>query len=479
MSDRSIQERMFEELTDKRVFEQAKAFAFDYMDCVAERSVFPEQGAIDGLRVFDEPMPNDPSPSGEVIAALHDFGSPATVAQTGGRYFGFVSGNVVPAALAASWLAGAWDQNAALDVMSPIAAKLESVCEGWLVDLLGLPEGTAAGLVSGTSVATFCGLAAARYSILSKLDWDVNAKGLRGAPRIRFVASDQSHGSVFKALALLGIGRNEVEIVPSDSQGRIDPAHLPAIDDRTLLVLQAGNVNTGAFDAFSSICSGVREAGGWVHVDGAFGLWAAASPGLKYLTDGVEFADSWSVDGHKTLNTPYDCGVILCRDRRSLVTSMQATGSYIQLSDQRDGMFYGTDMSRRARSIELWATLKYLGRSGVAELVDGLCERASQFATELAERGFRILNEVVFNQLLVASETPEETEAILIQLQKGGVLWCGGTSWKNEAAIRISICSWATTENDVRECVAAFVEARVRVRAAGRIGGSCIGSTIG
>jgi len=464
---RTIREKMFGELSDKDVFEQAKTYALEYMDAVGGRSVFPEQAAVEALRVFDEPLPKDPSPGIDVIATLRDFGSPATVAQTGGRYFGFVNGNVVPTALAASWLAGAWDQNAALGVMSPIAAKLESVCEEWLVDLLGLPEGTAAGLVTGTSVATLCGLAAGRYSILKKLGWDVNADGLRSAPLVRFVASEESHASVFKALALLGIGRNEVVLVPSDSQGRLDPLHLPQPDECTVLILQAGNVNSGAFDAFSSLCSRVRDSGGWIHVDGAFGLWAAASPTLRRLTAGMDQADSWSADGHKTLNTPYDCGVILCRDRGALVGAMQAKGSYLPRSDQRDGMDYGPDMSRRARSVELWATLKYLGRAGVIELIDGLHERAAQFSEELGNRGFRILNDVVFNQVLIAGETPEQTEAILTRIQGGRVLWCGGTSWNGEPAIRISVCSWATTETDVRECVAAFMEARDTASEAG------------
>jgi glutamate/tyrosine decarboxylase-like PLP-dependent enzyme len=265
---------------------------------------------------------------------------------------------------------------------------------------------------------------------------------------------------VFKALALLGIGRNEVEIVPFDTQGRIDPAHLPALDEGTLLILQAGNVNTGAFDPFLSVCRRVRDSVGWIHVDGAFGLWAAASPHLRHLTAGMEFADSWSADGHKTLNTPYDCGVILCRDRDSLLGSMQAHGSYLPRSDQRDGMAYGPDMSRRARAVELWATLKFLGRTGVTELVEGLHERALQFARGLDDEGFRILNEVVFNQVLVAGDTPGQTEAILDRIQRGNVMWCGGTSWKGEPAIRISVCSWATTEGEVRECVGALAKAR-------------------
>jgi glutamate/tyrosine decarboxylase-like PLP-dependent enzyme len=329
-----------------------------------------------------------------------------------------------------------------------------------LVDLLGLPEGTAIGLVGGSSVATMCGLAAARHALLRRLGWDVNLQGLRGAPELRVVASEQAHVTVFKALALLGIGRNEVELVAADSQGRIDPNQLPTMDARTLLVLQAGNVNSGAFDPFSSICPMAREAGSWVHVDGAFGLWASASARLRHLTEGTDLADSWSCDGHKTLNTPYDCGVVLCRDRDSLVAALDVSGSYLPRGDERDGMVYGPDMSRRARSVELWATLKSLGRSGVAALVEGFCERARQFSQELEGAGFRILAEVEFNQILVATETPHETEAVLARVQSSGELWCGGTMWRGEPAIRISVCSWATTEDDVRRSVEAFVAAR-------------------
>jgi len=469
MSSSSIFQLMHQDRRDKQLFELARSYASEYMDEVAERSVFPSSKALENLTAFDQPLPEEPTPGERLLTELHEMGSPATVTSTGGRYFGFVNGSVVPAALAASWLSGSWDQNAALYVMSPVAGKLESVCQDWLVDLLGLPEETVAGLVTGTSVATLCGLAAARFSTLRRLGWDVGAQGLRNAPAIRMVVSEQAHGTVFKALALLGFGRNEVEVVPSDSEGRIDPDLVPALDDRTVLVLQAGNVNTGSFDAFGEICPRARAAGAWVHVDGAFGLWAAASSTRSYLTDGMGMADSWSVDAHKTLNAPYDCGIILCRDAEALISAMENTGSYIQRSEERDGLVFGADMSRRARSVELWATLRFLGRSGISQLVDGLCERASQFARELQERGFRVLNDVVFNQLLVAGETPEETTGVLRGVQDSGECWCGGTSWNGQPAIRVSVCSWATSEEDVTRSVEAFVEARRRHQAAQRI----------
>ena len=464
MKNRSIHAMMREELAAKILFEQAKKYAFEYIDEMPERMVFPAEGALQGLAQFDEPLPAAPHPAAEVLSQLHQYGSPATVAQTGGRYFGFVNGSIIPAALAARWLSDTWDQNAALHVTSPAASKLEQICQQWLVELFNLPACTAAGLVGGTSIATFCGLAAARYTILHRLGWDVNDQGLFDAPKIRVVLSEQAHGTVYKALSLLGIGRKSLEIVPADSQGRLDVTKLPELDARTILLLQAGNVNSGAFDNFVEICQRANKAQAWVHIDGAFGLWAAASKAKSHLTRGIGSADSWSVDGHKTLNTPYDCGVILCKHPDALVSAMQATGSYIQFSDYHDGMLYGPDMSRRARSVELWATLKYLGREGVEQLVDGLCARADQFAAELDQQGFRILNDVVFNQVLVACDTAQQTQAALENVQRSGVMWCGGTTWQDEPAMRISVCSWATTEADVTMSVAALAKARDSVR---------------
>jgi glutamate/tyrosine decarboxylase-like PLP-dependent enzyme len=456
----SIRETMFAQIADKMLFEQAKSYAYAYMDEANRRRVFPDNEAIDKLAVFDEPLSQDPSLAAEILKLLDEVGSPATVAQTGGRYFGFVCGGAVPAALAARWLSDIWDQNPALNVISPAVAKLEQVCEQWVRDLLGLPSGTVAGFVSGTSIATMCGLAAGRYSILKDQGWDVNANGLFGAPPVRVVVSQQAHGTVFKALALLGLGRDRVELIPADSEGRLDTAHLPKLDSSTLVILQAGNVNSGSFDDFEQICGLAQSAGAWVHIDGAFGLWAAASPNKKYLTKGIEKADSWSVDGHKTLNTPYDCGIILCKNRDALVASMQATGAYIQYGENRDSMLYTPDMSRRARAVELWATLRFLGRTGIAELVDGLCDCAAQFAEQLSANGFRVLNKVVFNQVLVACDTPAETEATLARIQASGECWCGGTSWQDKPAIRISVCSWATTSDDVARSVQTFIRAR-------------------
>jgi len=459
----SLQEEMYAQIQSKVLFEQAKSYAYSYMDGVYERNVFPTDEAITTLDIFDESLPGSPGNPDEILRLLHEHGSPATVAQTGGRYFGFVNGSSLPAALAVKWLSDIWDQNAALYVISPIVSQLEATCEKWLVDLLDLPVGTAAGFVSGTSTAILCGLAAGRNELLHRLGWDVNSDGLFGAPKLRVVIGEQAHATVFKALALLGLGRARVEIVPTDNQGRMMADKMPVLDNRCLVIVQAGNVNSGAFDPIEAIGDLARGADAWLHIDGAFGLWAAGSRTKKYLTHGLEKADSWSVDAHKTLNAPYDCGIILCKHRETLVTAVQATASYILYSEKRDGMHYTPEMSRRARVVELWATLKSLGKDGLEELVDRLCGHAERFAEHLHTKGFRILNDVVFNQVLVACETPELTKATLENIQKSGECWCGGAVWNGEPVIRISVCSWATTLADVERSVSAFVNARKTV----------------
>ena len=439
---------------------QALEYAVDYLSTINERSVAPSADALVGLSKFDEPLPTIGSDPSATLDMLHEFGSPATVAQIGGRYFGFVNGGIYPPALAARWLADAWDQNSALYVMSPVASRIEEVCERWLVDLFRLPLDTAVGFVSGTSMSLMCGIAAARHSLLARSGWDVVGQGLFGAPQIRVVLGEQAHGTVFKALSFLGLGRDRVEKVSCDSQGRINPESLPQLDANSLLILSAGNVNSGAFDDMKTLIAVAREAGAWTHVDGAFGLWAAASPATAHLYDGAEYADSWSVDAHKTLNVPYDCGAIFCRDRHALVSALQATGSYIQWSENRDGMMTTPEMSRRARVIELWMVMKTLGRSGIAQLVEQLCARAKQFADELHRHGFEIVNTVVFNQVLVACSSDSDTTRTLEEIQRSGVCWCSGSSWQNRQVIRISVCSCSTTETDVLRSVETFILAR-------------------
>jgi glutamate/tyrosine decarboxylase-like PLP-dependent enzyme len=359
----NIRENMFHEMADKSIFNQAKEYAYDYADKSFERNVYPTQDAIDGLSIFDEELPEHTNNPANILEQLHKYGSPATVSQIGGRYFGLVNGGIIPTALAAKWLTDFWDQNTPLFISSPIVSKLESVVEKWLIQIFNLPDKTVAGFVSGSSMAILCGLAAARFRILKRMNWDVNAKGLYNAPKIRIVAGMQAHGTVLKAIAILGLGKDNVEFVDVDDQGRIISEKMPALDENTLLILQAGNVNTGSFDNFNEICDKAVTANAWIHIDGAFGLWAAGSKNLSHLTKGIEKANSWSVDGHKTLNTPYDCGIVLCNDIEALVSALQATGSYIVYGNNRDGMLYTPEMSRRARIVELWASLKYLGQN--------------------------------------------------------------------------------------------------------------------
>jgi glutamate/tyrosine decarboxylase-like PLP-dependent enzyme len=367
---------------------------------------------------------------------------------------------VLPASLAAKNLSLFWDQVSAMQVMSPITAKLEAIVEKWLVDLLRLPPNTVAGFVSGSSMANFCGLVAARYRILKNKGWDITEKGLFDAPRIRVVAGRHAHSTILKAVSLSGIGKSNIEWVDVDDQGRIIPELIPLLSDNTILILQAGNVNSGSFDNFKSICQKAQAQGAWVHIDGAFGLWAQASQKLKHLTDGIEFANSWTVDAHKTLNTPYDSGVILCADKEALVSSLHMTGGYIITGNERDGMLYTPEMSRRARIIEFWAALKYLGKDGLGEMIQGFHERAIQFSKGLNEiKGFHILNEVVFNQVLVGCETEEITTQTISKIQELKVCWVGGSTWLGKKVIRISVCSWATTETDVDLSVKSFEQA--------------------
>jgi len=452
---------MHREQQSKSLLEQAKGYAYEYADGAAQRNVFPSKQALANLEQFVEDLPASSGDATAILKQLHEYGSPATTAQTGGRYFGFVNGGTLPVTLATKWLSDVWDQNTALYAMSPIASKLEEICERWLRQLFGLPDSTVAGFVSGTSSAILCGLAAARYRLLQNQGWDFNQQGHNGAPALRIIAGRHIHGAVTKAVALLGFGLDNIEWVEGDDQGRILPEQLPQLDGSCIVLLQAGNVNSGSFDPFDGICDRANEVGAWVHIDGAFGLWAGATKRLKHLTQGMEKAHSWSVDGHKTLNTPYDSGILLCRDRDALIMALQASGAYLNFSENRDGMLYTPEMSRRARAIELWAALKYLGADGVDELVYGMHERALQFAEELGAAGFEILNDVVFNQVIVApADKDAETDKILAAIQDSGECWVGGSVWQGKKVIRVSVCSWVTSPEDVSRSVQAFIKAR-------------------
>lgn len=432
--------------------------AVRYLAALPGRRVNPQPSAVERLDQLGGNLPEEPSDPAAALALLDEIGSPATVASTGGRYFGFVIGGSVPAALAANWLAGAWDQNAGFRVMSPVAAKLEEVVIAWMTELLALPSGCGAGFVTGTTMANFSALAAARTALLKRHGWDVEENGLFGALPITVVVGEEVHVSATKALAMLGLGRSRVISVPADSQGRMRAEALPALDDRTIICIQAGNVNTGAFDPAAEICERARAAGAWVHVDGAFGLWAAASPELAHLVNGFSLADSWAVDCHKWLNVPYDSGAVFVREPRHLRAAMALSAAYLQPSEHRDPCQYTPEASRRARGIELWAALRSLGRRGLADLIERDCRFARRFAERLRSAGFEVLNDVVLNQVLVAFGSDQEATQVIRGVQEEGTCWCGGTQWHGRTAMRISVSSWATTEEDVERSATAILK---------------------
>jgi glutamate/tyrosine decarboxylase-like PLP-dependent enzyme len=443
--------------TIERVMIEANDCARAYVAGLGSRPVFPRAEALMALEELERPLPVGPSDPVEVIAELHRLGSPATVASAGGRYFGFVIGGVLPAALGASWLASTWDQNAALVTTSPIAAALEKVALGWLRQLLRLPSEAAGALVTGATMANLTALAAARRSLLARAGWNADEDGLFGAPPITVVVGEEVHISVLKALGLLGLGRKRVVQVPVDGQGRMRADALPPLSGPTIVCLQAGNVNTGAFDPAVPVIEAARAAGAWVHVDGAFGLWAAAAPGRADLVRGYEGADSWAVDAHKWLNVPYDSGLCFVRDAEALRGAMAATAAYAPGGREREPSHYTPEFSRRARGAEIWAALRQLGAVGVADIVERSCHRAAHMAEALRASGHQILNDVVLNQVLVAFGSPEQTARVIAAVQREGTCWCGGTVWQGQSAMRISVSGWATTHEDVERSVQAIL----------------------
>ena len=430
-----------------------------YLEAIPGRRASPSPEAIDHLARLGGPLPDVGDNPAAVLATLDEIGSPATVANTGGRFFGFVQGGALPATVAANWLAGAWDQNVCLRTLSPVGAHLEEIALGWILEVLGLPASCGGALVTGAQMANFTALAAARHALLEQAGWNVEADGLFGAPPITVVVGGEVHVTLLKALALLGLGRNRVVTVPADSQGRMRADALPRLDGPAIVCAQAGNVNTGACDPFEEIVEWAHRSNAWVHVDGAFGLWAAAAPARAHLVRGVEAADSWATDAHKWLNVPQDCGIALVREPRHLRAAMGITSAYLNPGERREPMQWGPESSRRARGIEVWAALRTLGRDGVAELIERTCRHASRFAERLRAAGFTILNDVVLNQVLVSFGDAAATERVIAGVQAEGTCWCGGTVWQGRTAMRISVSSWATTEQDVDDSVAAIVRA--------------------
>lgn len=441
----------------RKLLEDAAQRAISYLETLAERPVAPTAAAVAKLTTLAGPLAEGGSDPQDVIRLLDEIGTPATMAIAGPRFFGFVMGGALPATVAANWLATAWDQNTGLYSPTPTTSQLEQVALDWLLDLCHLPANCGGGFVTGATMANFTALAAARHALLQRAGWNVEAEGLFGAPPITVVVGEEAHPTLFKSLGLLGLGRTRVVKVPVDSQGRMRAAALPPLSGATLVCVQAGNVNTGAFDPLAEICARAREAGAWVHVDGAFGLWANTAPTTAPLAEGLAEADSWATDFHKWLNVPYDSGIAIVRDADALRSSMAITADYLPTSEFRNPSDFTPELSRRARGVEVWAALRSLGRAGVSELIERNCRQARRFAAGLAEAGFPILNEVVLNQVLVAFGDAATTNRVIAELQADGTCWCGGTIWQGQTAMRISVCSWATTDADVELSLAAMI----------------------
>ncbi|MGB5844676.1 MAG: pyridoxal-dependent decarboxylase [Anaerolineales bacterium] len=442
----------------KRLLNDSAQRAIAYLEHIEQRKVAPDPQAVKALQELDTPLQDQSSDPHEVLSILDKYISPATLATTSGRFFGYVIGGSYPVSVAANWLASAWDQNTGLYEATPGTAYIEELALNWLIDLFDLPPESGGAFVTGATVANLCGLATGRHVVLDRAGWDVEGDGLFNAPPITVIIGAEAHPVLFKSLGLLGLGRNRVVCLPTDNQGRMRADQLPAISGPTIVCLQAGNLNTGAFDPFEEIIDRVHAAGGWVHVDGAFGLWAAVSPSHAHLTAGVEKADSLATDAHKYLNVPYDSGLAFVRNPEALRSAMAITAEYLPTdSAYRNPSDYTPELSRRARGIEVWAALKYLGKDGVAKLVDDTCRHARRFAEGFSAAGYQILNEVVLNQVLVSFGEPQKTLQIISDIQEDGTCWMGSTKWQGHTAMRISVSSWATTDEDVEKSLAAIL----------------------
>ncbi len=449
----------------RTLFHSATNRALNYLDSIQTRRVGPTEKAIANLKLFDEPLPEQPTDPEKVLQQLDEVGSPATMAIAGPRFFGFVIGGSLPVALASNWLAGAWDQNTGLYNITPTTAHIEQVALRWLLDLLKLPRESGGAFVTGATVANFTALAAARHAVLAKAGWNVEADGLFGAPPITVVIGAEAHPTLIKSLGLLGLGRTRVIKVPVDNQGRMRVEALPPLSEPAIVCAQVGNVNTGACDAVREICECAHKAGAWVHVDAAFGLWASAAPSRAYLTNGIANADSWATDAHKWLNVPYDCGIAFVRDSEALRAAMAITAEYLPtVTENRNPSDYMPELSRRARGVEVWAVLRSLGRSGVADLIERTCRHARRFAEGFSSARYQILNEVVLNQVLVSFGNAETTNRIITEIQNDGTCWCGGTVWQGKTAMRISVSSWATADDDVEKSLEAVLRIAAKVK---------------
>ena len=445
--------------------ERAHQLALDWLSSLEDRPVPPQADVEQVTQALGTELPEGPTDPADVVDALAKACEAGLTATPSGRFFGFVIGGTHPAALAADWLVSAWDQNSGLRRLTPAHSAVEDVASAWLLDLLGLPDESAVGFVTGATMSNFTCLAAARDAVLRKAGWDVAANGLNGGPRVRVLVGEERHDTVDLALRYLGLGVPEV--VAADDQGRSDAGALRAALDAgpevpTVVVLQAGNVHSGAFDPFEEAVEVAHEHGAWVHVDGAFGLWAAVSPSYRHLVAGVDGADSWTTDAHKTLNVPYDCGLAIVRDRAALKAAMGMHGAYLIHDEQGEPLDKVPEISRRGRAFPVWAVLRALGRSGVVELVDRLCRHASTFAAGIAAMpGATVLNDVVFTQVCASFGDDARTEEVVRRILADGTAWMSGSRWHDRSVLRISVSNWSTTDRDVERSLEAVRRALV------------------
>lgn len=453
-------------MNDIELLQEAARLAIGYVAEADDRPVTPTDAALSALRLFDEPLPPEPTDPAEALHMLTSVADPATMVSTGPNYYGFVCGATFPVALGAAFLVNAWDQNAALPVMSPAAAKLHDVVRTWLLDLLRLPGDADVSFVTGATVANASCMAAARDALLQRAGWDSKSDGLFGAPPITVVLGENAHSTVRKSLGLIGLGSDRVVKVPTDEQGRMIAAELPSrLSGPILVCAQAGEVNTGAFDPFDEIANWLAATtdNGWLHVDGAFGLWALADPTRAHLVDGLGLADSWATDGHKWLNVTYDCGIAIVAREGALRRTFSSVAGYLPPENSFEAMHHTPQSSQRARQVEVWAVLRTLGRRGVAELVQRASDGARLIARRLSDAGFDVLNDVVINQVLVRYESAASTERLLAEIQRDGRIWCGATQWNDATAMRVSVSSWKTTLDDADHAADVIIECARRL----------------
>ena len=453
-------------MNDIELLHDAARQAIKYVAGTDARPAMPDEAALARLDAFDEPLPEAPTDPSDALRLLSEVGGPATMMSTGPNYFGFVNGATFPVALGAAFLVNAWDQNAALPVMSPTAAKLHDVARGWLLDVLSLPGHSDVGFVTGATVANASCMAAARDELLERAGWNAKSDGLFGAPPITVVIGQNTHSTVRKSLGLIGLGGDRVLKVPTDNQGRIDCTQLPTnLSGPVLVCAQAGEVNTGAFDPFDEIADWLLAAtdNGWLHVDGAFGLWALADPSRTHLVEGLHRADSWATDGHKWLNVTYDCGIAIVARKGALRRTFASVAGYLPPEHGFEAMHHTPQSSQRARQVEVWAVLRTLGRSGVAQLVQRASDAAQLIAERLRNADFDVLNDVVINQVLLRYGSAAATETLLAEIQRDGRIWCGATQWHGETAMRVSVSSWKTTVDDATHAADVIVECARRL----------------